>query len=86
MPRKACLIFLNPQTDLFYIQNTAPKCKIFVDRLPLAFGDKRTLQHHSLVQIGSDFLGFFLLPQESVEKRKRFLKERRKQITQMLMQ
>ena len=86
MPRKACLIYLNTQTDLFMIKNTTTSQKtIFVDRLPLKPQETRQLQHKSLIHI-ADQLMFFLLPQETLEKRKRFLKERRKQIIQILQQ
>jgi hypothetical protein len=41
------------------------------------------LQHKSLIQI-ADQLFFFLMPNDLIEKRKRHLKERRKQISQLL--
>ena len=83
MPRKACLIYLNTTTDLFMIKNITSQKTMFVDRLPLKPQETRQLQHKSLIQ-SSDQLMFFLLPQETLEKRERFLKERRKQIIQIL--
>lgn len=56
---------------------------MFVDRLPLKFSETRPLQHRSLIQAG-DFIAFFLLPNEQTERRKRHLKERRKQILAVL--
>jgi hypothetical protein len=49
-----------------------------VDRAPLLHGQERTLHHKSLIMFGDDGLFFFLLPQETLEKKKRWLKERRK--------
>jgi hypothetical protein len=48
-----------------------------VDRCPLVTSHDRILHHKSLILIG-DVLLFFILPQESLEKKKRWLKERRK--------
>ena len=53
------------------------KNPILVDRAPLVQNQDRILHHKSLIQIG-DTLFFFLLPQEGLEKKKRWLKERRK--------
>lgn len=48
-----------------------------IDRAPLVPTNERVLYHKSLIHIG-DTLLFFLLPQENLEKKKRWLKERRK--------
>lgn len=76
--KTACKIYLDADTDLFTIQNLS-KNAILVDRLPLLRSETRALFHKSLIQV-SDTLMFFLLPNETQEKKKRFLKERRKQL------
>ena len=68
--------FLTSSYRDFVIENTS-KNAIMVDRAPLASKNERVLHHKSLILIG-DTLLFFLLPQESLEKKKRWLKERRK--------
>jgi hypothetical protein len=54
-----------------------------VDRLPLKAGESRAIYNQSLIQ-GYDWIAFYLLPEEAVEKKKRHLKERRKQINNLL--
>ena len=76
--KTACKIFLDQETDLFSLQNLS-KNVILVDRQPLATQEVKALFHKSLIQIG-DCLLFFLLPNETQEKKKRFSKERRKQL------
>ena len=67
---------MDTDNDLFALQNLS-KNTILVDRQPLAKQESRPLYHKSLVQI-ADCMFFFLLPNETQEKRKRSLKERRK--------
>ena len=50
-----------------------------IDRQPLAKNESKSLFHKSLIQIG-DSVCFFMLPNETQERKKRFLKERRKQL------
>lgn len=76
--KTACKVFLDAETDLFSLQNLS-KNTILVDRMPLHKQDIRPLFHKSLIQIG-DTLLFFLLPNETQEKKKRFLKQQRKQL------
>ena len=52
---------------------------ILVDHTPLERGEVRPLFHKSLIQI-ADQLAFFLLPNEVADKKKRFLKEKRKEL------
>ena len=47
--------------------------------MQLKFGQKRSLQHRSLIQV-ADKMFFFLLPGDILDKKKRVLKERRKHI------
>ena len=61
------------------IQNVG-KNVVMVDRAPLVKGSERNLYHKSLIMIGNDCLLFFLLPQEYLERKKRYVKERRKLI------
>ena len=76
--RTACRIYLDTETDLFSLENLS-KNSILVDRQPLGKGQSKPLFHKSLVQVG-DCLFFFMLPNETQEKKKRFLKEKRKQL------
>lgn len=71
------LLFLISHRE-FKITNIG-KNYILLDRQPLAPKSERVLFHKSLIHIG-DTLLFFLLPQENLEKNKRWLKERRKVI------
>jgi len=56
------------------------KNAIMIDRQPLLQHQERALCHKSLVMMGDDVLFFFLLPQETLERRKRVVKEKRKQL------
>jgi hypothetical protein len=51
--------------------------------MQLKFGQKRPLQHRTLIQV-ADKMFFFLFPVEILDKKKRVLKERRKHILQIL--
>ena len=51
-----------------------------IDRQPVGRNQSRSLFHKSLLQIGEDSVCFFVLPNETQEGKKRFLKERRKML------
>lgn len=78
MSKTACRIYLDTETDLFACENLS-KNTIVIDRQPLAKNESKSLFHKSLIQIG-DSLAFFMLPNETQERKKRFLKDRRKQL------
>ena len=73
-----CLKCLKIDSE-FVIQNLG-KNIVMVDRAPLGKGVEKPLYHKSLIMIGDDCLLFFLLPQEYLERKKRWVKERRKVI------
>ena len=74
--RQAAKIYFNSQSEDFVIKNIG-KRSIMVDREILAPKKERLLQHKSLLMIGDSLL-FFLNSQETLEKKKKWLKEKRK--------
>ena len=78
MSKTACRIYLDQETDLFAAENLS-KNTIMIDRQPIGKNESKSLYHKSLIQIG-DSVFFFMLPNETQERKKRFLKERRKQL------
>mmetsp|Transcript_25758 Transcript_25758/g.34420 ORF Transcript_25758/g.34420 Transcript_25758/m.34420 type:complete len:130 (+) Transcript_25758:254-643(+) len=76
--KTACRIYLDQETDLFAAENLS-KNAIMIDRQPVEKNQSRSLFHKSLIQIG-DSICFFMLPNETQERKKRFLKQRRKQL------
>ena len=58
------------------------KNAIWVNRRPVGYNEQVPLNHMSLVQLTASDLFFFLLPHEAIDKKKRFIKERRKEVEQ----
>ena len=77
--KEAIKIYLNPDTEEFHLLNLN-KNTILVDRKPLKSGLETILFHHTLIQLSSSAIFFFLLPHEAIEKKKRWLKERRREL------
>ena len=82
--KTACRIYLDQETDLFACENLS-KNAIMIDRQPVEKNQSRSLFHKTMIQIG-DSICFFMLPNETQERKKRYLKERRKQLLDQIGQ
>jgi len=91
--KEAIKIYLNNDTDEFHLSNLN-KNTILVNRRPLPSGSETILFHNSLIQLSTGGAGqgigdscnsgsglfFFLLPHEAIERKKRWLKDRRREL------
>lgn len=75
----ALKIRINTETSEISLINLN-KNTILVNRQAVCNNESVSLHHLSLIQLSSEDLFFFLLPHETIEKKKRDIKERRKDL------
>ena len=79
MSGTALKIVIDPATSDILLHNLN-KNTILVDRLPVLHNQKASINHMSLIQLSSEDIFFFLLPHEAIDKKKRYIKEKRKDL------
>ena len=75
--KEAIKIEFNEKKEEFFLTNLN-KNTILVDRAPVKKGQEVKILHHTPIQISSEVMLFFQLPHETIEKKKKWLKDKRR--------